>query len=127
MPQYRFQQLADSAYVSLDIYECVFVSDILSAFKSNGIHYHIVVHEEPASFFEKASAAVADGSAGAGGDGFRFVRYGAPAGSYVSVLGEMAFEAITDKLKSLSRDQKISLTYVDQSNSELYRGPIRHP
>jgi hypothetical protein len=132
MAQYRLQRLADEKFDTLDIYECVFASDILTAFKSHRVHYHIVTHQEPVFFFEKASAAVAAGAAGAGDnaakEGPKFVRYGVAPGSYIAVMAEMAFEELMNQINKLSGDQKISaLSYVDESHSELYRAPVRHP
>jgi hypothetical protein len=129
MPQYRLQRLTDNQFESLDIYECVFASDILAAFKSGGKHYHIVTHEAPVPLFEKATAAVASGSIGAGDDPAkgRFARYGAPAGSYVALLAELAFEEIVSQTRKLTGDQKMSLNYIDEAHNEIYRAPLRHP
>jgi hypothetical protein len=129
MAQYKFQRLKDDEFDALDIYECVFGSDILVAFKTNGVHYHITNHQEPSFLFEKASAAIADGSAGAGDTapkGSKFMRYGVATGSYIDVLAGMAFEELMNQINKLSADQKISLSYVDESKNEMYRAPLRH-
>lgn len=132
MARKAFQRLSDNGFDTLDVTEsAVNDQNSIFAFKANGMHYHLKKHRHPANVFASARAAAGAAATG-GGIGARVGMQGGPkrmlrgaaAGSFVGLVGELAFEKVTQHLKEAKHGETIIWCYVDEEGNEVYKGPV---